>query len=67
MCIYLRCLGGPRLLTTPHQEDAEKLIFIWDGKKCTFNGETDPWKPGKPIAFKVEVFCAFLAADNRMS
>ncbi|TFJ86487.1 hypothetical protein NSK_002144 [Nannochloropsis salina CCMP1776] len=34
------------------QEDVARLAFIWDGKRCTYNGETDPVKPGKPIAFK---------------
>lgn len=29
-----------------------KIAFIWDGKRCTYNGQTDPLKPGKPIAFK---------------
>ncbi|EKU23302.1 hypothetical protein NGA_0707200 [Nannochloropsis gaditana CCMP526] len=34
------------------EEDVARLAFIWDGKRCTYNGETDPAKPGKPIAFK---------------
>lgn len=38
------------------QTDMAKIAFIWDGKRCTYNGQTDPLKPGKPIAFKVRTF-----------
>ncbi|GAB5032248.1 haloacid dehalogenase-like hydrolase superfamily isoform 1 [Nannochloropsis oceanica] len=33
-------------------ENIDKLVFLWDGKKCSYNGEMDPIKSGKPMAFK---------------
>lgn len=40
-----------------------KLAFIWDGKRCTYNGQTDPLKPGKPIAFKARFHACLNLAE----
>jgi hypothetical protein len=41
-----------------YQGQRQALAFVWDASRCTYRGEMDPLKEGKPIVYKVCVLRA---------